>query len=160
MAQAAPSLEDFLKLLDSMDAKDRLEGIESLRRYASHRKVTQAVFELRNDPDRAVRTAARELLEEADRRTSESLSLPGAQEQERDLYLNELLLALKEADPTDRVTALKELRQLSDPRAIDAVEKCKRDPNRIVRMLAEEASRSREENAARPKNSTFEGNES
>lgn len=158
MAQAAPSLEDYLKLLDSMDAQDRLEGIEALRRYASHRKVTQAVFDLRNDPDRRVRTAARELLEEADRRTSESLSLPGAQAEERDLYLNELLAALNAADPTDRVTALKELRQLEDPRAIEAVERCKKDGNRVVRMLAEEASKTRKEAVVRPKTSSFEGN--
>lgn len=158
MAKAAPSLEDYLELLDSMDSKDRLEGIAALRRYASHRKVTQAVFELRNDPDRAVRQAARELLEEADRRTSESLSLPGAEAKERDLYLNELLQTLKAADPTDRVTALKELRQLDDPRAIEAVEKCKKDSNRVIRMLAEEASKARAEAIVRPKTSTWEGN--
>lgn len=158
MAQAAPSLEDFLQRLDSLDANDRLEAIENLRRYAAHRKVTQALFELRNDPDRRVRMAARELLEEADRRTSESLSIPGQESQERDQYINELLLGLKAKDPTDRVTALKGLRILDDPRAIDAVERMKKDANRVVRMLAEEASVSRKEKAARPATSTFEGN--
>lgn len=158
MAQAAPSLEDYLRRLDSMDADDRLAALEQLRRYASHRKVTQAVFLLRNDPDRRVRMAARELLEEADRRTSESLSVPGHESQERDLYINELLAGLKAQDPTDRVTALKELRVLDDPRAIEAVERMKTDANRVVRMLAEEASVSRKEKASRPATSTFQGN--
>jgi hypothetical protein len=158
MAKAAPSLEDHLERLESMDPDDRLAAIEELRRYAAHRKVTQAVFELRNDPDRRVRMAARELLEEADRRTSESLSVLGSESQERDLYINELLAALKAKDPTDRVTALKELRVLDDPRAIEAIEKLKTDSNRVVRMLAEEASTSRKDKIARPATSQFEGN--
>lgn len=158
MAQAAPSLDDLLRRLDSLDAQDRLDALDALKRYSTHRKVMQAVFELRNDPDRRVRSVAREILEDADKRTSESLSLPGAEKQERDFYIAELLQALKAQDPTDRVTALKELRMIDDPRAVAAVESCKKDSNRVVRMLAEEAIQTRKVKEARPAVSTFEGN--
>ena len=159
MAQAAPSLEQLIAQLDSLDATDRFEAIESLKRYAGHRKVTQAVFLLRNDPDRRVRESARALLEEADRRTSESLSVPGHDAQEREEYLKDLLEGLKAQDPTDRVTALKELRMLDDPRAVGAIERMRKDGNRVVRMLAEEAYESRKAKAVpRPTTSEWDGN--
>ena len=155
---AAPSLEDLLEKLDSLDSDVRFEALEKVARYAGHRKVNQAVFLLRNDPDRRVRTLARDILEEADRRTSEALSVVGGQKEEEALYLDELLKGMKAVDPTDRVTALKELRILEDPRAIAAVEAARKDGNRIVRMLAEEAFQTRKKNEKRPTKSRFEGN--
>jgi hypothetical protein len=58
--------------------------------------------------------------------------------------LSDLLALFASPDPTDRVTALKELRMIDHPKARDVVQKAKRDPNRVVRMVAEKA----EEDAA------------
>lgn len=155
---AAPSLEDLLAKLDSLDADVRLEALEKIARYAGHRKVNQAVFDLRNDPDRRVRGMARDILEEADRRTSEALSVMGSEKEETSLFLEDLLKGMKAADPTDRVTALKELRTLDDPRAEAAVDAARKDSNRVVRMLAEEAFQARKNKIERPTRSRFEGN--
>lgn len=159
MAQPASNLEDLLARLDSLDADTRLEALEGIRRYATTRKVSQAVFALRNDPDRRVRGLAREVLAEIDQRTSESLAVPGQEAQERDAWIQEMLVMLKAPEPTDRVTAIKELRQVDDPRVVEAIDKLKRDPNRVVRMLAEEVIAKRKEAAGpRPTRSSFEGN--
>ncbi len=143
MTAPANSLESLIKQLDSLDARDRLEALEGLRRYVGHRKVDQAIFMLRNDSDRKVRELARLHLAEAEKRTAESLSVVG-DTREKEEHLNDLLELFGSSDPTDRVTALKELRTIDHPKAREAVQKAKRDQNRVVRMVAEKA----EEDAA------------
>lgn len=159
MAQSVSNLDEMLGRLDSLDAETRLEALQEIRRYATTRKVNQAIFGLRNDPDRRVRALAREVLAEIDQRTSESLAVAGHEEQERDLWLQEMLALLQGEEPTDRVTAIKELRQIDDPRVIDAIDKLRKDPNRVVRMLAEEVFAMRKAGGPpRPARTTFEGN--
>ena len=159
MAESAPSLDELLARLDSLDSDVRLEALEALRRYATTRKVSQAIFALRNDADRRVRALARDLLAEIDQRTSASLAVAGAEEQERELRIQEMLKQLQAKEPTDRVTAMKELRQVDDPRVIAAIDKLRKDTNRVVRMLAEEVIANRAASAvSRPTRSTFEGN--
>lgn len=147
----APDLHELIGLLDSLDARERMRGLEGLRKYVGHRKVDQAVYLLRNDPDREVRSVARDLLLEAERRTSESLSVVGGDEKAVETRIDELIAELSASDPTDRVTALKELRMHDHPRAFEAVKRMRKDSNRVVRMLAEKAveDRATGENAVR-----------
>lgn len=143
------NLDAILKRLAAMDAGERLEALGEARKYVGTRKADQAIYELRNDPDRRVRTLARELLVEGDKRTGESLSVIGKESAASTEQLDELIEGMKAEDPTDRVTALKVLRTINHPRAAAAVEKAKKDPNRVVRMLAEKAIEDRIEGEAR-----------
>lgn len=137
--EARDGLESILQRLGAMDADERLEALGLVRRYVGTRKADQAIYELRNDPDRRVRMLARDLLAEGEKRTGESLSVVGKEDEASTAQLDELIQEMKAADPTDRVTALKVLRTINHPRAAAAVEAAKRDPNRVVRMLAEKA---------------------
>lgn len=138
-ASASPALDALLEQLGSLDASDRLEAINQVRKYAAHRKVKQAVFELRNDPDRRIRDIAREILDEAERRTSESLSVAGSVDAEANELLEELLKDLTHPQPFERVKALKQLRLMPPNARIDkAVLGLKRDPDRTVRLMVEQ----------------------
>lgn len=129
-------LDTLLKQAGSLDADERFEAIDQLKRYAGHRKVSQAAWELRNDPDRRVRTIAREILEEADRRTSGALAVQGQVEDEREQRIDELLADLSHAQPFERVTALKALQFfLPHPKIDAALERLRKDPDRTVRLL-------------------------
>lgn len=137
--EARDSLESLLPRLAALDAEERLEALGLVKKYVGTRKADQAIYELRNDPDRRVRTLARELLVEGEKRTGESLSIRGQETAASTEQLDELIQGMKASDPTDRVTALKVLRTINHPRAAAAVEAAKKDPNRVVRMLAEKA---------------------
>lgn len=147
--EARDGLEAILRRLAAMDANERYEALGEARKYVGTRKADQAIYELRNDPDRRVRTLARELLAEGDKRTGESLSVVGKESEASTAKLDELIEEMKGQDPTDRVTALKVLRTINHPRAAAAVEAAKRDPHRVVRMLAEKAIEDRIEGEAR-----------
>lgn len=145
-----PAIDALLKQALSIDAAERLEAVEQLRKYAGIRKVNQVAYELRNDADRRVREAARTILEEADRRTSGSLALPGQVENERDVRIDELLAELNGTTPFERVSALKQLEFfLPHPRIEAALEKLRKDPDRTIRLLViqlleERAARARD----------------
>ncbi|HVO30975.1 MAG TPA: hypothetical protein VMV18_09570, partial [bacterium] len=131
-----PAIEALLKQALSIDAGERLDAVEQLRKYAGIRKVNQVAYELRNDADRRVREAARSILEDSDRRTSGSLALPGQVENERDVRIEELLAELFGTTPFERVTALKQLEFfLPHPKIEAALEKLRRDPDRTIRLL-------------------------
>ncbi len=136
---SSPGLDALLAQLESIDPEERLEAIQQVRRYAGNRKVTQAVYELRNDGDRRVRTIAREIMEDGERRTSESLSIPGAADREQEERVEELLADLRHAQAFERVGALKQLRLMPpNPKIEAAILNLRKDPDRTVRLMIEQ----------------------
>jgi hypothetical protein len=146
---AGEPLASLIDQLTSLDPEDRLRSLMQLKRYAGTRQVDQAVHELRNDGDRRVRSLAREYLQEAEKRQAEALALPGAQNKGASELLQELLKLGDSDDPTQRVTAIKQLRMMDNPEAVAQVRKMRKDSNRVVRMIAESAVEDRETGSSR-----------
>ncbi len=53
--------------------------------------------------------------------------------------IEDLLARLESTEPSDRIAAIRELKVYDDPRAEAAIEKARRDSDRVVRMVAERA---------------------